>query len=79
MPADQFTIIRRMVSPGQLDAEIYALRGDDGNDEIDEGLAGACLLAGLPGRTDGCSQSHALRCVWRRFPLVLEPVPQHLA
>ena len=31
MPADQFTIIRRMVSPGQLDAEIYALRGDDGN------------------------------------------------
>ena len=31
MPADQFTIIRRMVSPGQLDAEIYALRGDDSN------------------------------------------------
>ena len=31
MPADQFTIIRRMVSPDQLDAEIYALRGDDGN------------------------------------------------
>ena len=31
MPADQFTIIRRMVSPGQLDAESYALRGDDGN------------------------------------------------
>ena len=31
MAADQFTIIRRMVSPGQLDAESYALRGDDGN------------------------------------------------
>ena len=25
MPADQFTIIRRMVRPGQLDAESYAL------------------------------------------------------
>ena len=31
MAADQFTIIRRMVSPGQLDAEIYTLRGNDGN------------------------------------------------
>ena len=31
MPADQFTIIRRMSSPGQFVAEIYAMRGDDGN------------------------------------------------
>ena len=32
MPADQFTIIRRMVSPGQLDAEIYALGAATGRD-----------------------------------------------
>ena len=31
MPADQFTNIRRMISPGKLDAEIYSLRDDDGN------------------------------------------------
>lgn len=29
-PADDFTIIRRIVSPGHLDAEIYSLRADDG-------------------------------------------------
>ena len=29
-PADELTIIRRMVSPGHLDAEIYRLRADDG-------------------------------------------------
>ena len=29
-PADDFTIIRRVVSPGHLDAEIRRLRGDDG-------------------------------------------------
>ena len=31
MAADQFTIICRMGGPDQLDAEIYALRGDDSN------------------------------------------------
>ena len=30
-PADDFTIIRRVVSPGHLDAEIHRLRDDDGN------------------------------------------------
>lgn len=30
--AADFTIIRRIVSPGQLDAEIYRLRDDDGNE-----------------------------------------------
>lgn len=29
-PADDMTIILRLVSPGQLDAEIYRLRADDG-------------------------------------------------
>lgn len=29
-PTDDMTIIRRMVRPGHLDAEIYRLRGDDG-------------------------------------------------
>ena len=29
-PADEFTIIRRLVSPGHLDAEIHRLRDDDG-------------------------------------------------
>ena len=29
-PADDFTIIRRVVSPGHLDAEIHRLRDDDG-------------------------------------------------
>lgn len=29
-PADDITIIRRFVSPGRLDAEIYRLRDDDG-------------------------------------------------
>ena len=29
-PADDFTIIRRVVSPGHLDAEIHRLRDDEG-------------------------------------------------
>jgi len=29
-PANDFTIIRRFVSPGHLDAEIYRLRDDNG-------------------------------------------------
>ena len=29
-PADDMTIIRRVVSPGHLDAEIHRLRDDDG-------------------------------------------------
>ena len=29
-PADDMTIIRRFVSPGELDAEIHRLRDDDG-------------------------------------------------
>jgi hypothetical protein len=29
-PANELTIIRRIVSPGHLDAEIHRLRGDDG-------------------------------------------------
>lgn len=29
-PADEITIIRRFVSPGHFDAEIYRLRDDDG-------------------------------------------------
>ena len=29
-PADDLTIIRRFVSPGHLDAEIFSLRDDDG-------------------------------------------------
>lgn len=29
-PADEIAIIRRFVSPGQPDAEIYRLRDDDG-------------------------------------------------
>lgn len=29
-PADDFTIIRRFVSPGHLDAEMHRLRDDDG-------------------------------------------------
>lgn len=29
-PADDFTIIRRFVSPGHLDAEIHCLRDDNG-------------------------------------------------
>ena len=38
--ADQFTIICRMGSPGQLDAEVYGLRSVDGN-----------FWARLPGET----------------------------
>lgn len=30
-PADELTIIRRIVSPGQLDAEVHGLRDDGGN------------------------------------------------
>ena len=29
-PAEEMTIIRRIVNPGHLDAEIYRLRDDDG-------------------------------------------------
>ena len=29
-PADEITIIRKFVSPGHLDAEIFRLRDDDG-------------------------------------------------
>lgn len=29
-PAGEFTIIRRFVQPGHLDAELYRLRDDDG-------------------------------------------------
>lgn len=39
--ADKLTLIRRFVSPGQLDSEIYGLRDDDGN-----------LWARLPGETE---------------------------
>ena len=43
-PTDDMTIIRRMVRPGHLDAEIYRLRDDEGNvwerrpGEIEQGL-----------------------------------------
>lgn len=40
-PADGFTIIRRIVSPGHLDAEIHRLRDDDGK-----------LWTRLPGETE---------------------------
>jgi hypothetical protein len=31
-PADELTIIRRIVAPGHLDAEIHSLRDDVGNE-----------------------------------------------
>lgn len=40
-PADEMTLIRRFVSPGNLDAETYRLRADDGQ-----------LWERLPGETE---------------------------
>ena len=51
VPDDQLTIIRRFVTPGQLDAEIYRLKSDDGDlweredDETEQELIARATLA----------------------------------